>query len=571
MNTMNNPEEKSINLPEPFQQMIEHSPCGIVLLNNSLIVYANDRMRSILGVDNKEAIIKKSLDQFIHPSYLKYFTDWFTKINLSHQSEKNIELIFLKNNSHPIHIEMMGNRINYNSHVSVQLFMTDISERKFTETHLQSTTTQPTKKLTDHAFLNEHIKQAIYSAEKNNQHMAVIYLDLDHFNFINETYGYKTADILLEVILQTLKATASANETILTLGCDKFIIIANKIDNVNMLNHIIQKYINLFSNKFLVQNQELTTTATLGVSLFPENGIDSQTLLKNAEFAHAHAKKSGQQKYQIFTSSMTHHIKQQNDLLFDLKQALDKNEFVLLYQPVVDITTGKILRLEALLRWFRSNNEILLPGDFLSLAEETGLIFPIGEWVTKTACKQNIYWQQHGITPVPISINLSMRQFQAGPRLIKNIENTLQLTQLPSHCLEFEINENVSILNISSDILETLHNMGIHLSIDNFGSGFFSLSEIKRYQIKNIKIARSLIANVTKNKDNAEMVAAIIAMSKEMNINVIAEGIETKEQLAFLKTHNCLQAQGNYICAPLSEEELYPIFKTATLQIEQLY
>lgn len=562
-------EAHSISVSEKhFRQIIENSPYGIVILDHGdNIVYENNKVSELLGQHNKHSIIDKSLRTYIHPSYLKYFNDWLEKIKHSHSAIR-IEMVLLNNNNNSIAVEMSGNRINDDGKTLIQIFINDITERKQVEAQFQynALTDEVFTKLEEYKFLNECIQQVIEATEKTKYHIVIMYLDLDHYKFIKDTYGFKIAHSLLEAVAQRLKTIANQNEIILPLSGDRFVIIIPEITKIGLVTHHIQKFLNIFSQPFFIKNQELLTTATAGISLFPENGLDSKMLLRNADLAHTYAKKHGQDNYQFFTPTMSKEIKEEVNLLYELKQALNKNELTLVYQPIIDINTGKIEKLEVFLRWYRAEKEILLPNDFLALAEETDLIFQIGEWVIKTACRQSLTWQANSINSYPLSLNLSPRQFQSNSHLINNLKSIIKQTNIDPRLLEFEMSEDVSILNIGSDILQKLKELRIKLTIDNFGASFFSLSELKRYQIDNIKIDRSLVSQIlSKNDDRANIVTAIIAIGEKLNINVIAEGVETENQLLFLQKNACRYAQGNYICPPLKADEITPILNGSKL------
>lgn len=557
--------DKETSIVESSDQlhlMIEYAPMGAILLDNHTIMLANEKMAIILDAQDKQSLIKKSLLEYIHPSYLNYFTNWLDQIHSSHQPLQCIELILIKNDNAPIHVKVHGSIFYYQENRLIQLFVDNITELKQREIEINYLANSElyTKQM-NHLFLDRHINQAIVTAKKNKSHFAIVDIRLNRFKLVHERYGYKISNLLLQAVLERLKKAALQSDSILTIGESEFIVIIQNIENIHTMTHLIKKYTNAFSKPFMIDQHEIMTTAVLGISLYPENGVDSETLIKQAELACYYANQQERSHYQFFTPSMAYNFKQRADLLHDLHHALPNNELVLFYQPIVDIKKRKIISLEALLRWNRSNKEMLLPADFLTLAEEADLIFEISDWVIKTVCNQLFEWQEIGMTPLPISINLSTRPFHIKSYLRNTLDAILRDIPISPRLLEFEMSENVTTLDIGFDILDPLKEMGIKLTVDHFGASYFSLNELKRYRIDNIKIDRTLVTAIPDNVDETTIVTAIIAMAEKLAINVIAEGVEAKEQLNFLTKNNCYQVQGNYICPPLTAEKLLPILK----------
>ena len=541
-----------------FRQMIEHSPLGVIILGSDSIRYSNEKFARIIGASGKSALEGRSINEYIHPSYQKFFDDWVRNIDNTKLNSPNIEMIFLKNNNDLINVEVCGSNIKRHQNAFTQLYINDITEKKRIETELKYLASGDSLgNIINDNLLKRHLANAISIAAARNRHVAVVYMDLDHLNLVNETYGFKAGDMLLQSVTQRLKKICRPSDVIFPLGGDKFVMIINDIENVNSINDFIQNINHSLSQSFRINGNDIYTTITAGVSMFPENGIDSDMILKNAELAHYYAKQQGKNNYRYYSASMSRHIQEKAELLYDLRQAINKQEFRLFYQPIVDVRTGKIIGLEALLRWHRENI-MMSPSDFLTLAEESGLISNIGEWVIENVCNQNLVWQQNGVAPVPVSINLSTRQFHAKSGLIDIIHTALKETKLSPHLIEFEMSESVTVLDIGSDLLQELKSMGIRLIIDDFGASYFSLNELKRYYIDAIKIDSTLIKQVPEDEDKSVIVSAIIAMGHKLGVDIISEGVETEEQLQFLKKNGCYKVQGNLLSAPKTAEDLYP-------------
>ncbi len=563
---MNIARNESINSDKSdFAQIVNDAPVAIAILDSHEIIYSNNKLGEILGVSNSANLINKSFMHHIHPSYLQFFNEWVSRIQRPDSDQKPIHIILLKHDNYPVNVEIAGKHIEYKSKSALLMLISDITERKQIETDtLYAAKNNSLANIIDNQIMHNYIDNAILASQRNKTHFAIMCLDLDHLKVINETYGRRVGDLLLQSILQRLKKVARQTDTVLSLGGNHFIVAMNDIDNINVIPNHAQHILTSLTQPFMINSHHIEASFTAGISIYPENGTDANTLIKNADLAHYKAKQRGQNTYMIFTPSMAHHAKLREELLYDLKGAIRNNEFLLFYQPIINSHTGKIARLEALLRWFRHSKEILLPGDFLTLAEETGLIFDINEWVIREACKQDLFWQAKGLKPVPISINLSLSHFHLNSKLLHTITDIMTESSLPPDCLEFEMSENVTVLDVGLDIISALKRLNIKLTIDDFGANFFSLNELMRYHIDNIKIDRSLISSTPDDSDKCAIVSAIIAMAAKLNINVFAEGIENQKQLSFLNDAGCQYVQGNYLCPPLSAEQLFMLLKQDT-------
>ena len=320
---------------------------------------------------------------------------------------------------------------------------------------------------------------------------------------------------------------------------------------------VAQKILAAVAKPFIVDAQEFHITASIGISTYPGDSEDMQGLLKNADIAMYRAKEQGKNNYQFYSAQMNVHTLERLALESDLRRALERNEFLLHYQPKVDIGSGRIIGMEALVRWQQPGKELIPPAQFIPLAEETGLIVPIGEWVLKTACARNKAWQEQGLPRLRIAVNLSARQF-AHESLLTDVARVLNETGLDPAWLEFEITESMVMHDPEHAVtlLSRLKAMGIHLSIDDFGTGYSSLSYLKRFPIDSVKIDRSFIQDLPGDGDDAAITRAIIAMAHSLRLKVIAEGVETEAQLGFLREHGCDEMQGYLFSRPLPEDEL---------------
>jgi len=387
--------------------------------------------------------------------------------------------------------------------------------------------------------------------------LAVMFLDLDHFKFINDTLGHTVGDTLLKLAAERLSRSVRDADTIARTGGDEFTVIASGIGSSDDAGKVAQRILDAFSYPFRLEGQEFFVTVSIGISLYPADGADVDTLIKHADTAMYRAKEMGRNNYQFFTRALTAAAVERVALEGGLRKAQEREELLLLYQPRVDVALGPPLGAEALLRWRHPDRGILSPTLFIPVAEETGLIVPITEWVLRTALAQNKAWQSQGLPPISVEVNISGRQFQQ-PNLIASIESILQETGLDPHHLGLEVTESALTRHpdLAVQALHRLKAMGISLLIDDFGTGHSSLNYLKRFPVDGVKIDRSFVANVTTSPDDAAIASAIVAMAHSLNLTVIAEGVETQAQLDFLRDIGCDQVQGFLISPPVSAEEL---------------
>lgn len=409
--------------------------------------------------------------------------------------------------------------------------------------------------LPNRLLFQDRIHQALAHAERYKMMVGLLYIDLDRFKFINDTLGHHIGDILLKRVAERFKKCVRSIDTISRLGGDEFAVILPEIKNMQDYSKVAQKILNALTEVFAVEGHELFISASIGIALYPSDGNDPETLIKNADMSMYHAKEQGKNNYQFYSEKINVMSVERLKMENDLRRAIEKEELLLFYQPQINLDSGLIVGMEALLRW-QHPDRLIYPDEFISMAEETGLIVAIGEWVMQTACKQNKAWQEAGYTPIPVAVNLSAQQF-LQKNLIKKIDTILKETCLEPCYLELELTESIIMNNIEAtiDILRDLSAKGIKLSIDDFGTGFSSLNYLKSFPIDKLKIDQCFIQDVMTNKDDAALASTIISMGHNLRIKVVAEGVETKDQRAFLHKHQCNEAQGFYFSHPLPVEE----------------
>jgi len=418
--------------------------------------------------------------------------------------------------------------------------------------------------LSNRSLLEHYLNNALTSAQESGKMLAVIFLDLDHFKYINDSMGHQAGDFLLKEIAKRFRQCIRPQDTISRLGGDEFIIILPNINQKEEIIEIVGRLQKQLSNRIALKEKEIFMTASMGISIYPKDGKTVKTLIKGADIAMYTAKEKGRNNFQFCTPEMTTKAENRGILQNNLHQAVENNEFVLYYQPKIDVATQKTTGMEALIRWKRPE-AILLPGNFIAAAEESDLIVPIGEWVIKTAFVQNKVWQTAGLPTITMSVNLSVRNL--NKQLLQVMEKALTETNLKPNSFEIELTESALMENVENNIqiLRSLKEMGLKVSIDDFGTGYSSLSYLKRFPIDTIKIDQSFVQDIATDPDDAAIVTAIIAMSHSLGFRVIAEGVETEAQLKFLCEHSCDEIQGFYFSRPMPEPEATDFIKNAKI------
>lgn len=422
------------------------------------------------------------------------------------------------------------------------------------------------------AFIQD-LQKALNVAKRHDRLVAVLVLDLDNFKRINDTLGHASGDLLLKSVADRLlngirlvdcvtQGMAAMDTSIARLGGDEFTILLTEIQHIRDAAAVAQRLQQIISQPLHIAGNEVVVTPSIGIAVFPHDGHDVDQLLKNADMAMYHAKDEGRNTHQFYTASMNARALERLNLESRLRKALEQQEFLLYYQPQLDLRSGRIIGVEALLRWQNPDMGLVSPAAFIPLAEETGLIVAIGEWALYTACAQAKAWQTLGLAPLEVAVNLSSVQFRQR-KLNDTIEKALQAADLAPQYLKLELTESM-IMQQAQDTIATLHQfkeMGLGLSVDDFGTGYSSLSYLKRFPLDTLKIDRSFIKDITSDPDDAAITTAIIAMAHSLNLKVIAEGVETQAQLDFLSAHRCDAIQGYLLSKPLAADALFEILQ----------
>jgi diguanylate cyclase (GGDEF)-like protein/PAS domain S-box-containing protein len=407
--------------------------------------------------------------------------------------------------------------------------------------------------LPNRILLTDRVDQAIERARRNGTRAAVMYLDLDGFKQINDSLGHDVGDKTLQSVATRLVSCVRSSDTVCRHGGDEFIVLLSEISHAADASIMARKILTDLTSSHAIGNTNLHITLSIGLSTYPEDGENAETLIKNADTAMYQAKGKGRNNYQFYTKQMNFQAVERQAVEADLCLALERNEFVLHYQPKVSLETGKITGAEALIRWVHPVRGLVPPAQFIPIAEDCGLILPIGRWVLTEACRQVKEWMDAGLHVVPVSVNVSSLEFRSGD-FIEGLRAILKETHLDPSYLELELTETVLMRRLESttSVLRTLKSIGVRLAVDDFGTGYSSLSYLKKFPIDSLKIDQSFVHDITVNADNGPIVSAVITMAKSLKKCVIAEGVETEEQIRFLQAYGCDEAQGFYFSSPLA-------------------
>jgi diguanylate cyclase (GGDEF)-like protein len=416
--------------------------------------------------------------------------------------------------------------------------------------------------LPNRLMLSQRLDQALSRHRRGGSQLAILFLDLDRFKVINDSLGHETGDVLLRQVADRLRSHSREGDTIARMGGDEFVVLIENSGNLSDISARAQRLVEQLSAPYLLGSNDCHVTVSIGVSVFPADGSDAPALLKAADVAMYRAKDTGRDSYQFYSAAMNVHTVERLELESDLRHALERHEFLLHYQPKVEVATGLITGVEALLRWDHPRRGLISPMDFIPLAEETGLIASIGEWVLATACARTKEWQDHGFAKLDVAVNLSARQF-ADPMLLPKLTNIIRRSGLDPSSLELEITESLVMSHGGSAVavLQQLKSLGVRIAIDDFGTGYSSLAYLKRFPIDTLKVDRSFIRDIPADSGDKQITRAIIAMAHSLRLRVVAEGVETADQLKFLRKERCDTVQGYYLHRPLPEAEVAAVLK----------
>jgi diguanylate cyclase (GGDEF)-like protein/PAS domain S-box-containing protein len=460
---------------------------------------------------------------------------------------KNGDVIWISENARAV-FDDHGNVLYYEGTVE------DVTERRLYQARIEQQANYDTLTgLANRSLLHDRLQQAILTAASYGTRLAVVFVDLDRFKFINDSLGHHVGDELLRAMAERFKSCVREFDTVARLGGDEFVLLINGQSGPDAVATVMERMLEVISQPWRTAQGEFEITCSIGVALYPDDGGNAATLLKHADSAMYRAKEHGRNNFQFFTNELNELMKERLELESNLRRALERGQFELLYQPRVDLATARVVGAEALIRWQLPNRGVVSPGRFIPIAEEIGLIGPIGRWVLHTACAQAKAWQASGLAPCVVSVNVSPRQFRRDD-LVETIGEVLAATGLDPRCLEIELTENM-VMHDAEQMVETLHaikRLGVQIAVDDFGTGYSSLSYLKRFPVDRLKVDRSFVQDIATDADDAAIVRTIIALGHNLGLRVVAEGVENDEQMAFLGANACDEIQGYYFSKPVS-------------------
>ncbi len=550
-----------------LSQAIEQSPVSVIITDpDANIQYVNYAFEQLTGYSSAEAVGQNPRILKSGNTPIEHYRDLWQTITSGktwqgelQNRKKNGELFWEHANIAPV-LDESGAILHY---LAVK---EDITLRKQHEEHILHQAHFDTLTDLPNRFLSlDRLSQLLNEAQRNRERVAVLFLDLDDFKKINDTLGHDTGDKLLIEAASRLCSVVRSGDTVGRLGGDEFIILLGGLEDAADASPVVENLLNRFRDPFSIDGRELVLTASVGVAVYPDDGNNPSELLRNADSAMYHSKEQGRNTYSYFTDAMNQEVSRRLLLEEQLHGALDRGEFRLCYQPQVDVSTQRIIGVEALLRWHNPALGEVAPTEFIPITEQTGLIIPVGQFVLNEAMTMAAKWQQIYGETFTIAVNLSPSQFR-DPNLVPYIEITMQQSGLADNTLELEITEGVLMSGHAyiDDALATLNNLGVGIAMDDFGTGYSSLSYLRSYPFDTLKIDRSFVNDITVDKADLELVNAAIAMAHGLGLKVVAEGVETEEQLTHLATHGCEFAQGYLFSRPVPAEEITAILESET-------
>jgi diguanylate cyclase (GGDEF)-like protein/PAS domain S-box-containing protein len=555
-----------------FDSLFMHNPNVVCLIDaNGMITKANGNTEQIIGF-SKQELENRQFQTLLSPETLEGTKHIFDN---AHQGNPQTSLMaVLHKDGYRVDLNATAAPIKEGSEIlGIILIGQDITAAMRTEERIRhlayydDMTGLPNRRL----FI-KNLQEAIVSSRQNDRLLAVFYLDIDRFKIINDSFGHDYGDMLLLQLAERFSRCISEHDFLARTEGDEFALFFSGVNHPDQVDKMAQRIYSVLEEPFSLEQYQLHITASIGIAILSEEEEDADSLTKYADIALTLAKEKGKSDYRVFNSDMKTVSLQRLTLESELRKALQHNELLLHFQPQMDIESGDIVGFEALVRWNHPERGMIPPKDFIPFAEESGLIVPIGEWVMLEACRQNKLWQEQGYTHVPVSVNLSTRQFLQH-NLRELVADVLRTTGLDPAYLELEITESSTLdVEYAIEILLELKTLGVKISIDDFGTGYSSLSYLKRFPIDKLKIDQSFVRDIMTDPNDAAIVASIISMTRHMNLKVIAEGVETEEQLRFLQTNNCDEIQGYWFSPPLhpqqAEELMLRILQAAVSHAE---
>jgi diguanylate cyclase (GGDEF)-like protein/PAS domain S-box-containing protein len=552
---------------ERFRKLTALSPVGIFQVGpEGEITYVNQRWREINQITEEEPKLAKWFTN-IHPEDSQPLNALWDKLITEHEDIAS-EIRLINNNGSISWVYIQATSLHSNNGKLIGFLgsLSDISELKKAQVQMENLAFyDPLTGLSNRRLFKNRLDTAVKSVQRSDTSIALLFLDLDQFKRVNDSLGHDVGDSLLKEIARRLDQNVRENDTVSRIGGDEFTILLTDINNTNDVRIVAEKILRSLSRPFMLNSQEIISTASIGITLTPEDSIDSNTLMKNADLAMYRAKELGRNNFQFFCEDMNTNILHNLEIEKELHIAIKRNQFVLMYQPKIALIDNSISGVETLVRWSHPEKGLIAPDAFIPIAEETGQIIKIGAWVLEHSCHEMGSLIREGLMPQDskVAVNLSAKQF-SDPGLLQTVLDILVQSKIDPLNLELEITESIIMDDVEAaiKIMESIKSRGIHLAIDDFGTGYSSLAYLKLFPIDVLKVDRSFVMDIPNDKTDMAITSAVIAMAHKLSMRVVAEGIETQEQLDFLRDNDCDDGQGYLLSRPLTLPQLHHFLVT---------
>ncbi|MEO5372882.1 MAG: EAL domain-containing protein [Alphaproteobacteria bacterium] len=543
-----------------YRVLAENSPVGIWHISvDGYTLFLNRAACELFEIGHLDEVRGRTCDQYVVSEYRAAMRAAHESWSSGNASE--VEVTAMGGRTGVVrHLQVSGAPLLSSSGIAQSVLATviDITGRKEVEETIQYMAQHDALTgLPNRVLFQDRLKQALAYAARGGRSVAVLLLDLDHFKDINDTMGHTAGDLLLQQVAGRLMKCVRNTDTVGRLGGDEFAVVTTELRRVDDVNILARRILDSVAEPYDINGQSVHSTTSIGITLYPDDTGDAQQLMKYADMALFHAKGDGRSIFHYYNKAMEAEIHRRKVLENDMRLALIRQSFILHYQPQIHLPTGRIVGAEALVRWRHEERGLVSPAEFIPLAESTGLIVPLGEWVLRAACEQAVKWRDGGLGDIRMAVNLSAVQFRKSD-LVGMVKQTLEETGLPPECLELELTESMVMEDTDKaiDIMRALSKMGVQMSIDDFGTGFSSLSYLKKFPVERLKIDQSFVRNINHDPDDAVIATTIIRLAHNLKLNVVAEGVEQKQQADYLLGEGCDDAQGYYFGRPMAAEDI---------------
>ena len=544
---------------ERYRLLVESSPSAILVERGNQLVFANPAAVRLLGAEDDRGLTEKCLLDFVHPDSRQAVEEELARLNQGVRTVRLDDVRFLRTDGQDLAVQLVGIAFDYGDDPAVQVVVNDVTEERHKSTQLEHMARHDALTgLPNRIMLIERLHSAIAYAERYDTRVTVVFIDLDNFKIINDSLGHECGDTLLKICAGRLSTVVRELDLVARLGGDEFVVVLfDSPETDDSVIDLIERLQSVIKAPFILEGREYTVTSSVGFATYPEDGAKAEEILRNADEAMYRAKEMGRDNFQPFSTELHDRITERLALENDLRRGLLAGELLVYYQPQVDARDGRVIGAEALVRWNHPTRGIVPPTAFIPVAEETGLIVQIGEFVLNTACKQAGAWQEKGLAPFTMAVNISPRQFWE-PNLLAIVDKALKSSGLDSARLELELTEGLLMRDAdrSVETMTALREMGVSLAIDDFGTGYSSLQALQRFPIARLKIAQEFLMHIPQDMDSATIARSVIALGHNMKLRVIAEGVERPEQLRFLQQAGCDEIQGYLVSEPIPQQEM---------------